>query len=190
MEDILLTDFLEASQIEQIRAFFQDCGGSQEELDEIQLQQCFQEVIQFRHPGDAYVSDVFRKIDSDCTGRISWSEFSSFFLQQSAVVSTTSDSMEDPLYHGIDELIIDTHQRESIEYHKQPISSVIYVPLMKQYLSSSADGQLKVWDGSLNGQQTMTYDHSKMTKHLLQIEHKDVLAPVKTKEVEMVEQQL
>ena len=121
--------------------------NSQDGLDPIEFQQAFHgHFPPWRRPVDAQMALVtldtlFKKIDANGDGRVSWSEFSDFVLSE-AMQHHQVDKVEITVFR---ETVYDCEYNDATVYHKDMITELVNITAIKKYVTCSRDATLRVW---------------------------------------------
>ena len=111
----------------------------------------------WRKPVGALVTSMtldllFRKIDANGDGRVSWEEFGDFVLSE-AMQRHQVDKVDVRIFDGIQE---DNKFNDESAYHLEVITDIVNLSDKSQYLSCSRDGTIRIWGStSLNHIQTI-----------------------------------
>jgi hypothetical protein len=103
----------------------------------------------WKRPADAHMSAItldrlFRKIDANGDGRVSWEEFSDFVM---------SEAMASSLVEKEDISIFADHQldcpyNDHNAYHKEMVTGLVIVPEISKIVTCSSDATIRVWSAT------------------------------------------
>ncbi|KAA6389413.1 MAG: hypothetical protein EZS28_015058 [Streblomastix strix] len=190
--DISISDILQKEQVKTVQEYFYQNGNKNRELSQEQFADCLHKILcdVDDQLADELISIVFRKIDCNRTGKISFNDFSSYFLQQSAAKPKQED-LSDLLYTPIDDNPLSGRRAEPSTFHQDSILGFVFIEQSGLYLSYSTDGLLKLWEGSLEGHCVLTSNHTQNTiKQFLGVMRTDSLNRLRTQEIDSVQKEL
>ena len=124
-----------------------DVAGGGDGLDPEEFQQAFRgHFPPWKQPVGAEFVDaalvmLFKKIDANGDGRVSWDEFSDFVLAE-AMQSHRIEKEEVSVFNPVE---YDNQFNDPGAFHKDLITAVVNVGAKNQYVSSSRDGSIRIW---------------------------------------------